>query len=95
MLRSSNKIKTTWETVKVESGKKINKSNNEDIQEINVDCKSTDNPHIIVNIFDEYFFQLLKKFTKTTRILVVIIMLILVKLGVKIVTILIVNQNTT
>jgi hypothetical protein len=48
MLRSNNKIKTTWETVKVESGKKINKSNNEDIQEINVDSKSTDNTHIFL-----------------------------------------------
>jgi hypothetical protein len=27
ILTSSNKIKATWETVKVESGKKINKSN--------------------------------------------------------------------
>jgi hypothetical protein len=29
ILRANNKIKTTWETVKVESGKKINKSNKE------------------------------------------------------------------
>jgi hypothetical protein len=47
------------------------------MQEINVDGKSTDNPQVIANIFNEYFFQFLKKFTKT-RILVVIIMLMLV-----------------
>jgi hypothetical protein len=58
-----------------------------------VDGKSTDNPQVIANIFNEYFFQFLKKFTKTTRILVEIIMLVI--LGAKTMTTVIVNWHTT
>jgi hypothetical protein len=38
ILRSNNKIKTTWEIVKVESGERINKNNNMDIQEMVDSC---------------------------------------------------------
>jgi hypothetical protein len=50
ILRSNNKIKTTWELVKVESGKRINKNNNINTQEINVDGDCTDNPQVIANV---------------------------------------------
>jgi hypothetical protein len=43
ILRSDNKIKTTWEILKLEPGKRINKNNNINIQEINEDGDFTDN----------------------------------------------------
>jgi hypothetical protein len=61
ILVSNNKIKTTWESIRVESSKKINKSNNEDIQEMNVDGKSNDNPEVIANIFNEHFLSVAEK----------------------------------
>jgi 5'-3' exonuclease len=61
ILRSNNKIKTTWEIVKVESGKRINKDDNISRQEINVDGDATDNPQIIVNVFNEYFLSVAEK----------------------------------
>jgi hypothetical protein len=51
ILRSNNTIKTTWEIVKVESGKRINKNNNVGIQEINMDGDSTDKPQVIASAF--------------------------------------------
>jgi hypothetical protein len=48
-----------------------------DIQEINVDGDSTDNLQVIVSVFNEYF-QLLKKLSHKTIILIVIIMPVLV-----------------
>jgi hypothetical protein len=59
--RSNNKIKTTWEIVIVESGKRINKNNNMDMQEINVDGESTDNPQVIASVFNEYFLSVAEK----------------------------------
>jgi hypothetical protein len=53
ILRSNNKIKTTWESIKLESEKRINKNNNTNIQEINVDGDSTDNPQVIASVFNE------------------------------------------
>jgi hypothetical protein len=55
ILKSNNKIKATWEILKVESGKIINKSNNLKKQEINVDGDSTDNPQVIASVFNEYY----------------------------------------
>jgi hypothetical protein len=52
ILRSNNKIKATQEIVKAESRKKINTSNNEDIQEINVGRNSIDNPQVIANVLN-------------------------------------------
>jgi hypothetical protein len=41
ILESKNSIKTNWETVKVESGKK---TFNEDVQVLTIDGKFTNNP---------------------------------------------------
>jgi hypothetical protein len=60
-LRSNNKIKTTWEIVKEDSGKKINKNNNINIQGINVDGDSTDNPQVIASVFNEHFLSVAEK----------------------------------
>jgi hypothetical protein len=68
ILRSNNKIKTTWEIVKVELGKRINKNNNMDIQEINVDGGSTDNPHIISSVCKEYSLLLKKTLPQDNNI---------------------------
>jgi hypothetical protein len=61
ILRSNNKIKTTWEIVKVESGKRVKKNNNMDIQEINLDGDSTDNPQVTASVFNEYFLSVAEK----------------------------------
>jgi hypothetical protein len=63
ILRSNNKIKTTCEIVKVESGKKkkVNKNNNINIQEIHVDGDSTDNPQVIASVYNEYFLSVAEK----------------------------------
>jgi hypothetical protein len=61
ILKSNNKIKTTWEIVTVESSKKINKNNNVDIQEINVDGDSTDNRQVIASVFNEYFLSVAER----------------------------------
>jgi hypothetical protein len=61
ILRFSNKIKTTWEIVKVESGKRINKNNNTNMQEINVDGDSTDDPQVVAGVFNEYFLSVAEK----------------------------------
>jgi uncharacterized OsmC-like protein len=61
ILRSNKKIETTWEIVKVEPGKRINKNNNVDIQEINVDADSTDNPQVTARVFNEYFLSVAEK----------------------------------
>jgi hypothetical protein len=58
ILESNNKIKTTWEIVKVESGRK---TTNEDIQVLNIDGKSTSNPQAITSAFNEYFLSLVEK----------------------------------
>jgi hypothetical protein len=47
-LISNNTTKTTWKIVKAQSGKIFNKNNNINMQEINVDGDSTDNPQITV-----------------------------------------------
>ncbi|PNF30772.1 hypothetical protein B7P43_G06180, partial [Cryptotermes secundus] len=58
ILKSNNKIKTTWDIVKVESGKK---SVNEDVQSLNIEGKSTNNPQAIASAFNEYFLSLAEK----------------------------------
>jgi hypothetical protein len=58
ILESNNKIKTAWEIVKVESGKK---TINEDVQVLNIDGKSTNNPQSIASAFNEYFLSLVEK----------------------------------
>jgi hypothetical protein len=50
--RSTNKIKTTLEIVKVESGKMTDNNYNINIQEMNVDVDSTDNPRIIASLMN-------------------------------------------
>jgi hypothetical protein len=57
ILRSNNKIQTTGEIVKVKLGKRIHTYNNVDIQEINVDGDSPDNPQVIASVFNEYFLS--------------------------------------
>jgi hypothetical protein len=46
--------------VKVKSGKIINKNNSTNIQEINMDGDSTDNPQVIASVFNEYFLSVAK-----------------------------------
>jgi hypothetical protein len=58
ILESNNKIKTAWKIVKVESGKK---TINEDVQVLNVDGKSTNNPQAIASAFNEYFLSMVEK----------------------------------
>jgi hypothetical protein len=58
ILESNNKIKTTLEIVKVESGKK---TINEDVQVLNICGKSTNNPQSIASAFNEYSLSLVKK----------------------------------
>jgi hypothetical protein len=58
ILQSNNIIKTAWEIVKVESGKK---TINEDVQVLNIDGTSTKNPHSIASAFNEYFLSLVEK----------------------------------
>jgi hypothetical protein len=53
-----NKIKTTWDIVKVESGKK---TVNEDVQSLNIEGKSTNNPQAIASAFNKYFLSLVEK----------------------------------
>jgi hypothetical protein len=60
-LRSNNKIKTTWDTVKLESGKRINKNNNVNTQEINLDDDSINNPQNIAEVLNEYFLSVAEK----------------------------------
>jgi hypothetical protein len=60
ILWSNNKIKTTWDIVKLESGKRINKNNNVNIQEINLD-DSINNPQDIAKVFNEYFLSVAQK----------------------------------
>jgi hypothetical protein len=48
-LKSNNKIKTTWDIVKVESGKK---TVNEEVQSLNTEGKSTNNPQAIASAFN-------------------------------------------
>jgi hypothetical protein len=57
ILRSNNKIKTTWVIVKLESGKRINKNNNVNTQEINLDDDSINNPQDIARVLNEYFLS--------------------------------------
>jgi hypothetical protein len=61
ILNSNNNIKSSWENVKVESGKIINKNNNINIQEINVDGDSIDNLQVFVSVFKEYFLSVAEK----------------------------------
>jgi hypothetical protein len=58
IIESNNKIKTTWEIVKDESGKKII---NEDVQVLNIDGKATNSPQAIASAFNEYFLSLVEK----------------------------------
>jgi hypothetical protein len=55
---SNNNIKTTWEIVKVESGKK---TNNEDVQVLNIDGKATNDQQATASAFNEYFLSLVEK----------------------------------
>jgi hypothetical protein len=81
ILRSNNKIKTTWETVKVDSGKRIHKNNKINMQEINVDGGSTDNPQLVISVFNDYFLSVGEKLshkttmTTTTSIMVLMILI--------------------
>jgi hypothetical protein len=61
ILICNNKIKITWGIVKVEPGKITHKNNNINIQEINVDGYSTDNPKVIASGFNEYFLSVAEK----------------------------------
>jgi hypothetical protein len=54
IMRHNNKIKTAWEIVKVESGKRINENNSINIQEINVDGDSTNNPQVLASVYNEF-----------------------------------------
>jgi hypothetical protein len=58
ILESKNSIKTNWEIVNVESGKK---SFNEDLQVLNIDGKFTNNPRAIASACNEYFLSLVEK----------------------------------
>jgi hypothetical protein len=58
ILKSNNKIKTTWDIVKVESGKK---TVNSDAQSLNIEGKSANNPQAIASAFNEYFLSLVEK----------------------------------
>jgi hypothetical protein len=81
ILRSNNKIKTTWETVKV--GKRINENNNISIQEINVDGDSTDNPQVIDSVFNEYLLSVAEKTLPQDNddLLLLIIIIIVIIMG--------------
>jgi len=52
------KLKTVWETVKLESGRK---NVHEETQVLNIDGKSTNNPQTITNAFNECFLSLVGK----------------------------------
>jgi hypothetical protein len=58
ILKSNNKIKTTWGIVKVESGKK---TVNNDAQSLNIEGKSINNPQTIASAFNEHFLSLVEK----------------------------------
>jgi uncharacterized lipoprotein YajG len=50
-LKSSNKIKTTWEIIHTESGRNIKKCG---IQSLNAEGKNTENQLIIAEVFNKY-----------------------------------------
>jgi hypothetical protein len=58
MVDSSNKIKTIWEIVQLESGRK---NINEETQVLNIDGKSANNAQTIVSEISEYFLSLVEK----------------------------------
>jgi len=55
ILESYSKIKTIWETVKLESGRK---NITEETQVLNIDGKSTNNSQTITSAFNKYFLLL-------------------------------------
>jgi hypothetical protein len=67
ILRSNNKIKTTCDIVKLESGKRINKNNNVNTQEINLDNDSINNPQDIAKVFNEYSETSIHRFRRGLR----------------------------
>jgi hypothetical protein len=57
ILRSNNKIKTTWEILNVEQDERLYKNDNIHIKEINMDGDSTHNPQIIFGVCSAYFLS--------------------------------------
>jgi len=51
----SKKIKTTWDIINIESGRKVKKCR---IQSLNVEGKNTEHHQIIVDLFSKYFITI-------------------------------------
>jgi len=71
-LKSSNKIKTTWEIIHTESGRNIKKCG---IQSLNVEGKNTENQQIIAEVFSKYSIKVAKIFIKTLMLIILYIMI--------------------
>jgi hypothetical protein len=58
ILNSNNKIKTTWNIIKMITGKR---TNNTKVQFLNIGKKLTDNPQQIADSFNDYFLIIVGK----------------------------------